>query len=60
MNTDNYCPTFQGCNQNDDVTGYLFSECMKKIADKEMPSDDEIEAANLELENLGLKICKTS
>mgnify|MGYP003673980458 CR=1 FL=1 len=44
---------------NDDQVGYLFSECMRKLSNKKQPLEDEIEAANLELENLGVKICKT-
>jgi len=43
--------------ENDDITGHLFNECMVKLMNREYPTADEIEAANLELQNVGLKIC---
>ncbi len=45
---------------NDDITGYLFGECIRKLADRVEPEPDEIEAANIELENIGVVICKAN
>ena len=45
---------------NDDIVGYLFSQCIEHLSVRETPSDDEIEAANLELENAGVMICKAN
>lgn len=43
--------------ENDDIVGHLFNECMVKLARRETPTADEIEAANIELEIIGLKLC---
>lgn len=42
--------------QNDDITGYLFARCMEKIARRELPTEEELEAANIELQEIGLRI----